>query len=126
MTLHRSEYIDQKRTIGLLVASLVKEGETLILDAGIRLTTPSFAGLRLKEAMIQAASRVCLVADCTRINHSSLTRLSALEAVHAIITDDGISNATRANPARPADTGPARPPPTPQVQTPTAPPPGDC
>ncbi len=55
MTLHRSEYIDQKRKIGLLVASLVTDGETLIPDAGIRLTTPSFAGLRLKEAMIKAA-----------------------------------------------------------------------
>ncbi|MFT4148819.1 MAG: DeoR/GlpR family DNA-binding transcription regulator [Paracoccaceae bacterium] len=61
------------------------------LDAG--LTYPSFADLQLKEAMIKAASHVYLVADSTKINKSSFTRLGALEVVHSFITDDGISDA---------------------------------
>lgn len=61
------------------------------LDAG--LTYPSFADLQLKEAMIKAASHVYLVADSTKINRSSFTRLGALEMVHSFITDDGISDA---------------------------------
>jgi DeoR/GlpR family transcriptional regulator of sugar metabolism len=60
------------------------------LDAG--LTYPSFADLQLKEAMIKAASHVYLVADSTKINRSSFTRLGALEVVHSFITDDGISD----------------------------------
>lgn len=60
------------------------------IDAG--LTYPSFADLQLKEAMIKAASHVYLVADSTKINRSSFTRLGALELVHSFITDDGISD----------------------------------
>ncbi|MDZ7601601.1 MAG: DeoR/GlpR family DNA-binding transcription regulator [Hoeflea sp.] len=60
-------------------------------DAG--LTYPSFADLQLKEAMIKAASHVYLVADSTKINRTSFTRLGALELVHSFITDDGISDA---------------------------------
>ena len=61
------------------------------LDAG--LTYPSFADLQLKEAMIKAASHVYLVADSTKINRTSFTRLGALDLVHSFITDDGISDA---------------------------------
>lgn len=61
------------------------------LDAG--LTYPSFADLQLKEAMIKAASRVYLVADSTKINKSSFTRLGNLDVIDAFITDDGISDA---------------------------------
>lgn len=61
------------------------------LDAG--LTYPSFADLQLKEAMIKAASHVYLVADSTKINRSSFTRLGALELVQTFITDDAISDA---------------------------------
>ncbi len=60
------------------------------LDAG--LTYPSFADLQLKEAMIKAASHVYLVADSTKINRSSFTRLGSLEVVNSFITDDGISD----------------------------------
>ena len=60
------------------------------VDAG--LTYPSFADLQLKEAMINAASRVYLVADSAKINRSSFTRLGALELIHTFITDDGISD----------------------------------
>ena len=171
MTLHHMENMDKKRKIGAYAAALVRDGETLILDAGTTttevatrlvsrrnltvitnalniavilgsvpgfavhmpggqfkaptlslsgdksveyfrnifaaklflatagvaldagLTYPSFADLQLKEAMIKAASHVYLVADSTKINKSSFTRLGALEVVHSFITDDGISDA---------------------------------
>lgn len=170
LMLHHQENMDKKIRIGVLAASLVSDGETLILDAGTTttevavrlihrknltvitnalniaiilgavpgnavhmpggqfkaptlslsgdksveyfrnifaaklflatagvaldagLTYPSFADLQLKEAMIKAASRVYLVADSTKINKSSFTRLGALEVVHSFITDDGISD----------------------------------
>jgi DeoR/GlpR family transcriptional regulator of sugar metabolism len=171
MTLHHQENIDRKRKIGARAASLVQDGETIILDAGTTttevatrltdrhnltvitnalnialilgaapgnavhmpggqfkaptlslsgdkaaeyfrsifasklflatagvaldagLTYPSFADLQLKEAMIKAASQVILVADSTKINRSSFTRLGALELIHTFITDDGIPDA---------------------------------
>ena len=169
MTLHHQENMEEKRRIGALAAELVKDGETIILDAGTTtteiaqrlvtrknltvitnalniaiilgavpgnavhmpggqfkaptlslsgdksveyfrnifagklflatagvaldagLTYPSFADLQLKEAMIRAASRVYLVADSSKINKSSFTRLGSLEMIHSFITDDGIS-----------------------------------
>jgi DeoR/GlpR family transcriptional regulator of sugar metabolism len=171
MTLHHQENMEKKRKIGALAASLVKDGDTLILDAGTTtteiatrlvnrrnltvitnalniamilgavpgnavhmpggqfkaptlslsgdksveyfrnifagrlflatagvaleagLTYPSFADLQLKEAMIKAASHVCLVADSSKINKSSFTRLGSLDVIHSFITDDGISAA---------------------------------
>ncbi|MFB9948198.1 DeoR/GlpR family DNA-binding transcription regulator [Rhizobium puerariae] len=170
MTLHHQENMDKKRRIGALAASLVKDGETLILDAGTTtteiamrltnrrdltlitnalniaiilgavptmavhmpggqfksptlslsgdksveyfrnifagklflatagvaldagLTYPSFADLQLKEAMIKAAAHVYLVADSTKINRSSFTRLGSLDVINSFITDDGISD----------------------------------
>ena len=169
MTLHHQENMDKKRKIGAMAAALVKDGETLILDAGTTtteialrltghrnltvitnalniamilgavpgnavhmpggqfkaptlslsgdksaeyfrnifagklflatagvasdsgLTYPSFADLQLKEAMIKAASHVYLVADSTKINKSSFTRLGSLEMIQSFITDDGIA-----------------------------------
>jgi DeoR/GlpR family transcriptional regulator of sugar metabolism len=171
MTLHHQENMEQKRRIGSMAADLVKDGETIILDAGTTtteialrlvnrrnltvitnalniaiilgavpgnavhmpggqfkaptlslsgdksveyfrnifaaklflatagvaidagLTYPSFADLQLKEAMIKAASRVYLVADSTKINKSSFTRLGSLEMIHSFVTDSGISEA---------------------------------
>ncbi|WP_083347465.1 DeoR/GlpR family DNA-binding transcription regulator [Rhizobium sp. LCM 4573] len=170
MTLHHQENMDKKRRIGALAASLVKDGETLILDAGTTtteiatrltnrrdltvitnalniaiilgsvptmavhmpggqfksptlslsgdksveyfrnifagklflatagvaldagLTYPSFADLQLKEAMIKAAAHVYLVADSTKINRSSFTRLGSLDVINSFITDDGIAD----------------------------------
>jgi DeoR/GlpR family transcriptional regulator of sugar metabolism len=171
MSLHHQENMDKKRRIGTLAASLVKDGETLILDAGTTtteialrltprrnltlitnalniaiilgsvptfavhmpggqfksptlslsgdksveyfgdvfaaklflatagvaldagLTYPSFADLQLKKAMIKAAAHVYLVADSTKINKSSFTRLGSLDVIQSFITDDGISDA---------------------------------
>lgn len=71
-------------------------GKLFLATAGVAtdtgLTYPSFADLQLKEAMIKAASRVYLVADSTKINKSSFTRLGALELVHSFITDDAITD----------------------------------
>lgn len=169
LALHHQDNMDKKRRIGALAASLVKDGETIILDAGTTtteiakrltglknltiitnalniaiilgavptfavhmpggqfksptlslsgdksveyfrnifagklflatagvaldagLTYPSFADLQLKEAMIKAAARVFLVADSTKINKSSFTRLGSLDVIHSFITDDGIA-----------------------------------
>ncbi len=171
MTLHHQEHMEEKRRIGALAADLVKDGETIILDAGTTtteialrlvnrrnltvitnalniaiilgavpgnavhmpggqfkaptlslsgdksvdyfrsifagklflatagvaldagLTYPSFADLQLKEAMIMAASRVYLVADSSKINKSSFTRLGSLELIHSFVTDSGIAEA---------------------------------
>ena len=46
--------------------------------------------MQLKQAMIRAASHVYLVADSTKINRSSFTRLGTLDVIHPFITDDGI------------------------------------
>lgn len=171
MTLHHQDNMEQKRRIGTMAADLVKDGETIILDAGTTtteialrlvgrrnltvitnalniaiilgavpgnavhmpggqfkaptlslsgdksvdyfrsifagklflatagvaldagLTYPSFADLQLKEAMIKAASRVYLVADSSKINKSSFTRLGSLELIHSFVTDSGITEA---------------------------------
>lgn len=72
-------------------------GKLFLATAGVSidsgLTYPSFADLQLKEAMIKSASHVYLVADSSKINKSSFTRLGALEVVQTFITDDGISDA---------------------------------
>jgi DeoR/GlpR family transcriptional regulator of sugar metabolism len=72
----------------------VYAGKLFLAAAGVALDTgltyPSFADLQLKQAMIRAASRVYLVADSTKINRSSFTRLGALDLIHSFITDDGI------------------------------------
>lgn len=72
-------------------------GKLFLATAGVAidsgLTYPSFADLQLKEAMIKAASHVYLVADSTKINKSSFTRLGSLEVIQTFITDDGISDA---------------------------------
>lgn len=60
------------------------------VDAG--LTYPSFADLQLKEAMIKAAAHVYLVADSSKINRTSFTRLGNLDVIHSFVTDDGIAD----------------------------------
>ncbi len=72
----------------------VLAGKLFLATAGVALdsglTYPSFADLQLKQAMIRAAAHVYLVADSTKINRSSFTRLGALDVIHSFITDDGI------------------------------------
>jgi DeoR/GlpR family transcriptional regulator of sugar metabolism len=72
----------------------IMAGKLFLATAGVSLesglTNPSFADLQLKEAMIRAASRVYLVADSTKINRTSFTRLGTLDVINSFITDDGI------------------------------------
>jgi DeoR/GlpR family transcriptional regulator of sugar metabolism len=72
-------------------------GKLFLATAGVAvdsgLTYPSFADLELKKAMILAASHVYLVADSTKINRPSFTRLGSLDDIDTFITDDGISDA---------------------------------
>lgn len=57
-------------------------------DAG--LTYPGFADLLVKKAMIEAASKVVLVADSTKIGKTLFASLGPVELVHYLVTDDGI------------------------------------
>jgi DeoR/GlpR family transcriptional regulator of sugar metabolism len=72
-------------------------GKLFLATAGVSieagLTYPSFADLPIKQAMIKAASEVYLVADSTKVNRNSFTRLGGLELIHAFITDDALSDA---------------------------------
>lgn len=72
-------------------------GKLFLATAGVSLesglTYPSFADLQLKEAMIKAASHVFLVADSSKINKPSFTRLGSMDVIHTFITDAGISDA---------------------------------
>jgi DeoR/GlpR family transcriptional regulator of sugar metabolism len=40
--------------------------------------------------MIRVAEHVLLIADSSKINRSSFTRLGTLDGIHSFITDDGI------------------------------------
>jgi DeoR/GlpR family transcriptional regulator of sugar metabolism len=79
---------------GLYAKQLFLATAAISLDAG--LTYPSMADLPVKRAMIKAASRVCLVADSSKIGMTSFTSLGGLEVVHQLITDDGIRDEDRA------------------------------
>jgi DeoR/GlpR family transcriptional regulator of sugar metabolism len=72
----------------------VLAGKLFLATAGVALDTgltyPSFADLQLKQAMIKAASHVYLVADSSKINRSSFTRLGTLDVINSFVTDDGI------------------------------------
>jgi DeoR/GlpR family transcriptional regulator of sugar metabolism len=71
-------------------------GKLFLATAGVSveagLTYPSFADLPIKQAMIKAASEVYLVADSTKVNRNSFTRLGGLDLIHTFITDDGLSD----------------------------------
>jgi DeoR/GlpR family transcriptional regulator of sugar metabolism len=72
-------------------------GKLFLATAGVSieagLTYPSFADLPIKQAMIKAASEVYLVADSTKVNRNSFTRLGGLDLIHTFITDDGLNDA---------------------------------
>lgn len=57
------------------------------------LTYPSFADLPIKQAMIKASKEIYLVADSTKVNRDSFTRLGGLDLIHVFITDDGLADA---------------------------------
>ena len=63
------------------------------VEAG--LTYPSFSDLPVKQAMIEAGSRVYLVADSTKYGKQALARLGGLDLVDAVITDSDIDDGHR-------------------------------
>ena len=75
----------------------ILSGKLFLATAGVSLeaglTYPSFADLQLKQAMIKAAQQVYLVADSTKINRTSFTRLGTLDVIHSFLPDDGIRDA---------------------------------
>lgn len=78
---------------GLFVQKLFLATAAIDLDAG--LTYPALSDIAVKRAMIQAAERVILVADSSKIGVRSFSSLGGLELVHVLITDDGIRDADR-------------------------------
>jgi DeoR/GlpR family transcriptional regulator of sugar metabolism len=65
----------------------------LSLDTG--LTYPGFNDLKVKQAMVDSASEVYLVADSTKIGKTSFAALGPVDLIHYLITDDGIDSKTR-------------------------------
>ena len=65
----------------------------LSLETG--LTYPGFNDLKVKQAMIDSASEVYLVADSTKIGKTSFAALGPVELVHYLITDAGIDAKTQ-------------------------------
>lgn len=60
------------------------------VDADTGLTTPNEEEARVKELMVQRASRVVLVADSSKIGERSFVTFAELEDVDLFITDSGI------------------------------------
>ena len=59
------------------------------------LTYPGLSDLPVKRAMIQAASKVYLVADSTKFGRPSFASLGGIDEIDSIITDAGIAPETR-------------------------------
>jgi len=68
---------------------------TAALDIESGLTFPALSDLAVKNAMINAAHRICLVADSSKIGARSFCSLCGLDRIDILITDDGISDEHR-------------------------------
>ncbi|MGQ4555097.1 HTH-type transcriptional regulator GlpR [Halobellus sp. GM3] len=65
------------------------------VDAETGLTTPNEEEARVKELMVQKASRVVLVADATKVGERSFVTFADLEDVDLFVTDDSLSEEAR-------------------------------
>jgi DeoR/GlpR family transcriptional regulator of sugar metabolism len=74
---------------GLHVDKLFLATAGISLKSG--LTYPSLSDIAVKKAMIEAADKVYLVADSTKVGKSSLASLGALSLIHFLITDSDIT-----------------------------------
>ena len=74
---------------GLFVQTLFLATAAIDLDAG--LTYPALSDIPVKRAMIDAAQRVILVADSSKIGQRSFSALGGLDLIHMLVTDEGIS-----------------------------------
>jgi DeoR/GlpR family transcriptional regulator of sugar metabolism len=83
---------------GTMAAAAFKDihvSKLFLATAGIsdefKLTYPSISDLVVKTAMINAADRVFLVADSSKMGVSAFANLGAISLVNTVITDDNIS-----------------------------------
>ena len=65
------------------------------ISPGYELTYPGLNDLPVKRAMIQAASKVYLVADSTKFGRPSFASLGDIDEIDYIITDAGIPSEAR-------------------------------
>lgn len=79
---------------GIFAEKLFLATAAVSFEAG--LTFPAMADLYVKRAMIKAASKVYLVADSTKIGRTSFSSLGPIDLIGGFITDEGISDADRA------------------------------
>jgi DeoR/GlpR family transcriptional regulator of sugar metabolism len=68
---------------------------TAAVDLRTGLTYPALSDIPVKRAMIEAAERVVLVADSSKIGRRSFTALGGIELVDVLVTDAGIAAADR-------------------------------
>ena len=80
--------------VGIYAQKLFLATAGVSFDVG--LTYPAIGDIYVKRAMVKAASHVYLLADSTKIGRVSFSALGGVEVVHTLITDDGISDADRA------------------------------
>jgi len=78
---------------GLFVQKLFLATAGFDMEAG--LTYPALSDIAVKRAMIDAAERVILVADSSKIGTRSFSALGGIDLVHVLITDAGIADADR-------------------------------
>ncbi|MDV3253037.1 DeoR/GlpR family DNA-binding transcription regulator [Devosia sp. BK] len=80
--------------VGIYAQKLFLATAGVSFDVG--LTYPAIGDIYVKRAMVKAASHVYLLADSTKIGRVSFSALGGVEMVHTLITDNGISDADRA------------------------------
>ena len=78
---------------GLFAQTLFLATAAVDLRAG--LTFPALSDIPVKRAMIEAAERVVLVADSSKIGQRAFTALGGIEQVDVMVTDAGIAAADR-------------------------------
>lgn len=78
---------------GLFAQTLFLATAAVDLRAG--LTYPALSDIPVKRAMIEAAERVVLVADSSKIGRRSFTALGGIELVDVLVTDAGIAAGDR-------------------------------
>jgi DeoR family fructose operon transcriptional repressor len=58
------------------------------------LTTPDVAEAAVKRAMIAAARRTVLLADCTKVGNDCMARFGSLDDIDVVVTDTGLDAET--------------------------------
>ena len=82
-----------------IARSSFEEAEAILdeggLDPEMGLTTFFDYEAAIKREMIRSARQIILVADSTKFGKISVTHFAELDAIHTIITDDGLSDEYR-------------------------------